>query len=139
MSEPNTIADRTMTTSRAAELAGVTSQTIIDWCNTGKVTFERIGKGRRKILSAEFREYLIANKIDSEGFTDRPFGVAQPSYLRYTNFKNKTAKELEKEIEKLTPEEVKGRMKEIAIIFNNKGESLETRYGKVVQVIHRYK
>lgn len=55
-----------ITTGQAAALAEVSSQTIINWLDQKRFSFERIGSGPRKIDEREFRAYL-----ESQGFTIR--------------------------------------------------------------------
>lgn len=47
-----------LTTGDTAKLLGVTSQTIINWMESGQLPFVRVGKGRRKILPRQIRAFV---------------------------------------------------------------------------------
>jgi PAS domain S-box-containing protein/excisionase family DNA binding protein len=49
-----------LTTGDTAKLLGVTSQTIINWMESGRLPFVRVGKGRRKILPRQIRAFVEA-------------------------------------------------------------------------------
>jgi excisionase family DNA binding protein/PAS domain S-box-containing protein len=52
-----------LTTGDTARLLGVTSQTIINWMESGKLPFVRVGRGRRKILPRQIRAFVEAQGI----------------------------------------------------------------------------
>jgi excisionase family DNA binding protein/PAS domain S-box-containing protein len=52
-----------LTTGETAKLLGVTSQTIINWMESGRLPFVRVGKGRRKILPRQIRAFVEAQGV----------------------------------------------------------------------------
>lgn len=52
-----------LTTGETARLLGVTSQTIINWMESGRLPFVRVGKGRRKILPRQIRAFVEAQGV----------------------------------------------------------------------------
>jgi excisionase family DNA binding protein/PAS domain S-box-containing protein len=52
-----------LTTGETAKLLGVTSQTIINWMESGRLPFVRVGKGRRKILPRQIRAFVETQKV----------------------------------------------------------------------------
>jgi hypothetical protein len=60
---------RTLTTSEAADLAGVAEYTIIRWCKAGHVKHRRIGlDGAYAVSSRSLHEYLNARKLAPHGY-----------------------------------------------------------------------
>lgn len=55
-----------LTTGESARLLGVTSQTVINWMEAGKLAFVRVGKGRRKVRSSDLKQLIEANGIPSQ-------------------------------------------------------------------------
>ncbi len=56
-----------LTTGDAAKLLNVTSQTIINWMESGKLPFVRVGRGRRKILPRQIRAFVETEKLPIAG------------------------------------------------------------------------
>jgi len=56
-----------LTTGETSKLLGVTSQTIINWMESGKLPFVRVGKGRRKILERQIRGFVEAQSLPVTG------------------------------------------------------------------------
>ncbi len=52
-----------LTTGQAAALAGVSAQTITNWCEAGRVHAVRVGRGPRRIEKKPFTEYLRSQGI----------------------------------------------------------------------------
>ena len=56
-----------LTTGETAKLLRVTSQTIINWMESGKLPFVRVGRGRRKILPTQIRAFVEAQGLPVSG------------------------------------------------------------------------
>lgn len=52
-----------LTTGETAKLLGVTSQTIINWMESGKLPFVRVGRGRRRILPRQIRAFVESQGV----------------------------------------------------------------------------
>ena len=83
--EPNVVRKESLSTKEASELIGLSSQTVINWCNQERFKVERIGKGGRKIDSKAFRGYLIEQKREVVGFTDRPLEFEAATFRTFTS------------------------------------------------------
>ena len=66
-----------LTTGDTAKLLGVTSQTIINWMESGRLPFVRVGKGRRKILPRQIRAFVEAQGIPVSGLDSVLWGKVQ--------------------------------------------------------------
>lgn len=55
-----------LTTGEAAQLLGVTSQTVINWIASGKLSAVRVGRGRRRVSEASLRLLIEQNGIPAE-------------------------------------------------------------------------
>lgn len=55
-----------LTTGEAAQLLGVTAQTVINWIASGRLSAVRVGRGRRRILEASLRLLIEQNGIPAE-------------------------------------------------------------------------
>ncbi|HQF53731.1 MAG TPA: excisionase family DNA-binding protein [Fibrobacteria bacterium] len=56
-----------LTTGETAKLLGVTAQTIINWMESGKLPFVRVGRGRRKILPRQIRVFVESQGLPVSG------------------------------------------------------------------------
>lgn len=56
-----------LTTGDTAKLLGVTAQTIINWMESGKLPFVRVGRGRRKILPRQIRVFVESQGLPVSG------------------------------------------------------------------------
>ena len=54
-----------LTTGESARLLGVTAQTVINWMETGKLPFVRVGRGRRKARASDLRALIEATGVPS--------------------------------------------------------------------------
>ena len=80
-----------LTTGEAARLLGVTSQTVINWMEAGRLPFLRVRNGRRKVRSSDLRAFIEAagipaHRLDPELWTRvvescRPLGSDEDSAL----------------------------------------------------------
>jgi PAS domain S-box-containing protein/excisionase family DNA binding protein len=66
-----------LTTGDTAKLLGVTSQTIINWMESGRLPFVRVGKGRRKILPRQIRAFVETQGIPVSGLDSALWGKVQ--------------------------------------------------------------
>jgi PAS domain S-box-containing protein/excisionase family DNA binding protein len=66
-----------LTTGDTAKLLGVTSQTIINWMESGRLPFVRVGKGRRKILPRQIRAFVESQGIPVSGLDSALWGKVQ--------------------------------------------------------------
>lgn len=66
-----------LTTGDTAKLLGVTSQTIINWMESGRLPFVRVGKGRRKILPRQIRAFVEAQGIPVSSLDPGLWGKVQ--------------------------------------------------------------
>jgi excisionase family DNA binding protein/PAS domain S-box-containing protein len=63
-----------LTTGEAARLLGVTSQTVINWMESGRLPFLRVERGRRKVRAADLRALIEsagipAHRLDPDLWT----------------------------------------------------------------------
>lgn len=64
-----------LTTGETAKLLGVTSQTIINWMESGKMPFVRVGRGRRKILLGQIRAFVESQGLPVSGLDPELWGL----------------------------------------------------------------
>lgn len=55
-----------LTTGEAAQLLGVTAQTVINWIESGRLSAVRVGRGRRRVSEAALRLLIETNHIPAE-------------------------------------------------------------------------
>ena len=53
------------TTGEVSLLLGTSSQTIINWINSGRLAFQRVGKGPRKVSPHDLYNFIQTEKINS--------------------------------------------------------------------------
>jgi excisionase family DNA binding protein/PAS domain S-box-containing protein len=63
-----------LTTGDAARLLGVTSQTVINWMEAGKLPFVRVGKGRRKVRPADMQRLIEVSGIPAHQLDPKLWG-----------------------------------------------------------------
>jgi PAS domain S-box-containing protein/excisionase family DNA binding protein len=66
-----------LTTGDTARLLGVTSQTIINWMESGRLPFVRVGKGRRKILPRQIRAFVESQGMPVSSLDSELWGKVQ--------------------------------------------------------------
>jgi len=64
-----------LTTGQAARLLGVTSQTVINWMESGRLPFVRVGLGRRKVRPEDVQALIDRNGIPASRLAPDLWGM----------------------------------------------------------------
>lgn len=84
-----------LTTGEAAQLLGVTAQTVINWVESGRISAVRVGRGRRSILESSLRLLIEQNRIPAESnapeLWERVRGTETPESTAPAAFASDTA------------------------------------------------
>jgi len=136
MSDVNNIVQKKeLSTAEAGRLIGRTSQGIIHWCNANKIRYSRVGTGPRRVDTVAFREYLISNGINVDGFTDTPL-VFDEDKLVFSAPKIKKTFSAKEEIPMpLTHIEKVKRLKKIIQVLQTKDLKPDSKYRSIEDII----